>query len=65
MMEAFLKAAATATAREVEHLNQEHIVYVALADPMVTLNIDTPEDYAALVSSPCPPMPFENGTGRA
>jgi molybdenum cofactor cytidylyltransferase len=65
MMEAFLKAAPTANAREVEHLNQEHIEYIALEDPMVTLNVDTPEDYAALVSSPCPPIPFENGTGRA
>jgi molybdenum cofactor cytidylyltransferase len=65
MMEAFLKAAPTANAREVEHRNQEHIVYVALEDPMVTLNIDTPEDYAALISSPHLPMPVENGTGRA
>jgi molybdenum cofactor cytidylyltransferase len=64
MMEAFLKAAPTANAREVEHLNREHIAYVALEDPTVTLDIDTPEDYAALVSSPYPPMPFE-GTGRA
>jgi len=65
MMEAFLKAAPTANARELEHLNQAHILYVALEDPMITLNIDTPEDYAALLSSPCPPIPFENGTGRS
>ena len=65
MMEAFLKAAPTANARELEHLNQEHILYVALEDPMVTLNIDTPEDYAALVSSPGPRISSENGTGRA
>ena len=54
MMEAFLKAAPTATAREVEHQNQEHIEYIAVEDPMVTLNIDTPEDYASLASSLCP-----------
>jgi molybdenum cofactor cytidylyltransferase len=54
MMEAFLKAAPSATAREVEHQNQEHIEYIAVEDRMVTLNIDTPEDYASLDSSPCP-----------
>jgi molybdenum cofactor cytidylyltransferase len=52
MMEALLKAApGGANAREVEHLNQEHIEYIALEDPMVTLNIDTPEDYAALATT--------------
>jgi molybdenum cofactor cytidylyltransferase len=51
MIEAFLKAAPMANAREVEHLNQEHIEYLALEDPMVALNIDTPEDYAALATS--------------
>jgi molybdenum cofactor cytidylyltransferase len=48
MIEAFLKASATATAREVEHRNLQHISYVAVDDPLVTLNVDTPEDYAAL-----------------
>jgi len=65
MMEAFLKAAPTATAREVEHLHQEHIEYIALEDALVTLNVDTPEDYAALASSPCLPTRVEHGTGRA
>jgi len=51
MIEAFLKAAASASARDVEHLNQEHIEYIALEDPMVALNVDTPEDYAALATS--------------
>jgi molybdenum cofactor cytidylyltransferase len=51
MIEAFLKSAPTATAREVEHRNQEHIEYLALEDPVVTLNVNTPEDYAALASS--------------
>ena len=50
MIEALLKAAPSANAREVEHLNQEHIEYIALEDPMVALNIDTPEDYAALAT---------------
>ncbi|HXW89241.1 MAG TPA: nucleotidyltransferase family protein [Terriglobales bacterium] len=51
MMEAFLKARPTANARELEHLNEQHIKYIALEDPMVILNVDTPEDYAALASS--------------
>jgi molybdenum cofactor cytidylyltransferase len=47
-MEKFLRAAPTASAREVEHSYQEHIQYVAVSDPFVAMNINTPEDYAAL-----------------
>ncbi len=50
MIEAFLKATPTANAREIEHTNQHHIEYLALEDPMITLDVDTPEDYAALAS---------------
>jgi molybdenum cofactor cytidylyltransferase len=48
LMDVLLKAPVTATAREVEHEHQQHIAYVAVDDPLVTLNVDTPEDYAAL-----------------
>ena len=48
MIEAFLKAAPSANARDIEHQNLPHIVYVAVDDPLVTLNVDTPEEYAAL-----------------
>jgi len=48
MIEAFLKAPPNATAREIEQQNLQHIAYVAVDDPLVTLNIDTPEEYAAL-----------------
>jgi molybdenum cofactor cytidylyltransferase len=48
MIEAFLRAPASATAREVEHQNKEHIVYVPTDDLLVAANIDTPQDYAAL-----------------
>jgi CTP:molybdopterin cytidylyltransferase MocA len=48
MIEAFLKAPATATAREIEHQNLQHVEYVVVDDPLVTLNVDTPEEYAAL-----------------
>jgi molybdenum cofactor cytidylyltransferase len=49
LIEAFLQAPATASARDIEHLHREHIQYVAVSDPFVALNVNTPEDYAALV----------------
>jgi CTP:molybdopterin cytidylyltransferase MocA len=51
MIEAFLMAPATATAREVEHQYLNHISYVRVDDPHVSMNVNTPEDYAALLSS--------------
>jgi len=51
LIEAFLKAPAGATARDVEHQHVQHIEYVQIADPFVTMNLNTPEDYAALASS--------------
>jgi molybdenum cofactor cytidylyltransferase len=48
MIEAFLRAPASASAREVEHQNQRNIDYFVVDDPSVTVNVDTPEDYAAL-----------------
>jgi len=55
MIEAFLKAPATTTARDVERQYQQHIQYVAIDDPTVALNVDTPQEYAALTSgSPLP-----------
>jgi molybdenum cofactor cytidylyltransferase len=50
MIEVFLKAPATATARDIEHQQQGHIEYVSVDDPFVALNVDTPQDYAALTS---------------
>ncbi len=49
MMEAFLRVPATSTAREVEHAHQAHIQYVEVDDPLIALNINTPEDYAGLL----------------
>jgi len=49
LIEAFLRSPATASARDIEHQHQEHIRYVAVSDPFVALNVNTPEDYAALV----------------
>ena len=53
MMEAFLRAPATSTARDIEHENQQHIQYVQVEDPLVALNINTPEEYAGLLRSDC------------
>ena len=48
LIEIFLKAPPTATAREIEHQYQQHIRYLVVDDPFVTTNIDTPQEYAAL-----------------
>ena len=50
MIGVFLRAPATTTARDVEHEHQDRIQYVAVDDPLVVLNINTPEDYAGLVA---------------
>ena len=54
MMEAFLRAPATSSAREVEHAHLEKISYVSVGDPLVVTNIDTPEQYAELSASTLP-----------
>lgn len=48
MIEAFLRAPETSNARDVEHAHQSEIEYVPVDDPLVALNVDTPEQYAAL-----------------
>lgn len=50
LIEAFLQAPPIASARDIEHRHQEHIQYVAVTDPLVAANINTPEDYAALLA---------------
>jgi molybdenum cofactor cytidylyltransferase len=50
LIEAFLQAPPTASAREIEHRYQSHIQYVSVSDPFVARNINTPEDYAALLN---------------
>ena len=53
LIEKFLQAPATSSAREVEHRYQDHIRYVAVSDPFAAVNINTPEDYSALVAKTC------------
>lgn len=48
MIEAFLRAPESSSAREVEHAHVERIAYVPVADPLIVVNIDTPEQYAEL-----------------
>jgi molybdenum cofactor cytidylyltransferase len=49
MIEAFLRVPSTSNARDVEHENQQHIQYVHVEDPLVAVNVNTPEEYAALL----------------
>jgi molybdenum cofactor cytidylyltransferase len=49
-IEAFLQSPTTATTREVERRFQDRIRYIEVDDPFVALNINTPEDYAALLA---------------
>jgi molybdenum cofactor cytidylyltransferase len=53
MIEAFLRAPATSTAREIEHQHQSRIQYVTVDDPFVAANVNTPEEYARLASGEC------------
>jgi molybdenum cofactor cytidylyltransferase len=48
MIEAFLKAPPKGSARDVLHENHEHIAYVEVDDPLVTINVNTPDEYTAL-----------------
>jgi molybdenum cofactor cytidylyltransferase len=50
LIEMFLREPVTGSARDVEHRYQEHIHYLAVDDRSVGLNINTPEDYAALLT---------------
>lgn len=57
MIEKFLKAPVTSTARDVEHEYVEQIEYVPVEDPAVAINVNTPEEYAALGAA----TPFVSG----
>lgn len=49
MIEQFLRAPATAVARDIEHEHQAHVLYVPVADERVAANIDTPDQYERLL----------------
>ena len=48
MMEAFLRAPASSSAREIQHAHPDKITYVPVDDPLAVANVDTPEQYATL-----------------
>jgi molybdenum cofactor cytidylyltransferase len=52
MIEAFLKAAPNANARDIQRQNQARIKYFPVDDPFITMNVDTPDGYARLKSEP-------------
>ena len=51
MIEAFLRAPATSTARDVEHSLAARILYVPVDDPNVVANVDTPVDFERLAQA--------------
>jgi molybdenum cofactor cytidylyltransferase len=48
MLEAFLEAPETSNARDVESAHQSQIEYVPVDDPLIAVNVNTPEQYASL-----------------
>lgn len=54
LIEAFLKAPDTSSARDIEHANQAQIEYLPLDDPWIAANVDTPQQYEALSLSGVP-----------
>lgn len=54
LIEVFLRAPSSTSAREIEHQHLQYIEYVPVADPFVTMNVDTPAEYAALSASLAP-----------
>jgi molybdenum cofactor cytidylyltransferase len=48
MIEAFLRAPTASTARDVEHARQPHVRYFPVDDPLVAMNVDTPEEFERL-----------------
>jgi molybdenum cofactor cytidylyltransferase len=50
LIEAFLQAPVSGSARDVEHAHQQHVVYLPVEDAAVVLNINTPDDYAKLAT---------------
>ena len=50
MIEAFLRAPANSSAREIQHAHQQRIVYIKTSDAFVNANLDTPEAYSSMQS---------------
>lgn len=50
LIEAFLAAPVSGNAREVKHAHAERFEYVAVPDALLRVDVNTPEEYAALAS---------------
>ena len=50
LIDAFLRAPVSANAREVKRAHAELIKYVPVAEPLISVDLNTPEEYAALTS---------------
>jgi molybdenum cofactor cytidylyltransferase len=48
MIEAFLKAPSTGNARDILHQHHAHVAYCEVDDPLITVNVNTPDEYGAL-----------------
>ena len=56
LMDAFLSAPLTSNAREVKHAHAQRFAYVPVPDPQLSVDMNTPEEYAAVAAlAPCQP----------
>jgi molybdenum cofactor cytidylyltransferase len=51
LIDAFLRAPSSSNAKTIRDAQAQQIDYVSVADPFVTISVNTPEQYAALASS--------------
>jgi len=51
LIDAFLASPVTSNAREVKRANARHIGYISVPDSLVSLDVNTPEEYKALVAT--------------
>jgi molybdenum cofactor cytidylyltransferase len=49
LIDAFLNAPVTSSAREIKHACEDSIEYVAVDEPLLSVDLNTPEEYAAAV----------------
>jgi molybdenum cofactor cytidylyltransferase len=52
LIEAYLAAPVTSNAREVKLAHADKFEYVSVPDPLLTVDVNTPEEYAALTGGP-------------
>lgn len=60
LLEAFLRAPETSNAREVEQEHRSNVAYIPVDDPLVAVNVNTPEQYASLSPPNLRPTPVSS-----